>query len=291
MSQIRLMILIIVVTAGLVACSGNASEEAGSSSPLMEEYTFRSIDEIVDGELVVTNFADGTASLPLQTSVPVACSIVYGTTPEFGSLSTDLDMQGGAHSSHNPLLTGLEPETEYFYRVQGVDDNGTVYLSEIMTFTTPDSGASAGNEGATDNLASPAMGAEVIDYSSAFGDAGVNERWGAGNAFDGNPSTEWSTAGDGDEAWVEVKLARRAQIEGIDFQTRAMGDGSAIALAFTVTTDSGETFGPFEVPDANRSFSFDLETEAETLRFDLVETTGGNTGVVDIAVRGEFVDG
>lgn len=291
MSRLRLMILITIITAGLVACSADTSEEAGSSGASAEEYTFRSIDEIVDTELVVTNFADGTASLPLQTSVPVACSIVYGTTPEFGSLSTDMDMQGGAHSDHNPLLTGLEPETEYFFRVQGVDENGIVYLSEVMTFTTPGFEASASGQETTDNLASPAMGAEVIDYSSTFNDAGVNERWGAGNAFDGNPNTEWSTAGDGDEAWVEVKLAQRARIESVDFHSRAMGDGSAIALAFTVTTDSGETFGPFEVPDANRSFSFDLETEAETLRFDLVETTGGNTGVVDIAVHGEFIDG
>ena len=160
-----------------------------------------------------------------------------------------------------------------------------------MTFTTPDFATAAGDQVATDNLASPEMGAEVIGYSSAFGDAGLNDRWGVGNAFDGNPNTEWSTAGDGNQAWVEVRLAQRAQIKSIDFQTRAMGDGSAIALAFTVTTDSGETFGPFEVPDANGSFSFDLQTEAETLRFALVETTGGNTGVVDIAVHGEFVDG
>ncbi len=291
MTRLRLMILITVVTAGLVACSTTTPEEADSSSALTEGYTFRSIDEIVDAELIVTNFADGTASLPIQSSIPVACTIVYGTTPEFGSLSLDQDMAGGTHSDHNPLLSGLEPETEYFFRVQGVDDNGVVYLSEVMTFTTPDFEAAAGNQVATENLASPAMGAEVVGYSSSFGDAALNDRWGAGSAFDDNPNTEWSTAGDGDEAWVEVKLAQRALIEGVDFQTRAMGDGSAIALAFTVTTDSGETFGPFEIPDANSSYNFEVEMEAETLRFDLVETTGGNTGVVDIVVYGEFVDG
>lgn len=140
--------------------------------------------------------------------MPVACTIVYGTTPEFGSLTLDQDMAGGTHSDHNPLLTGLEPETEYFFRVQGVDDDGIVYLSEVMTFTTPDFAASAGAQVATDNLASTAMGAEVIGYSSSFGDAGLNDRWGAGNAFDDNPNTEWSTAGDGDGAWVEVKLAQ-----------------------------------------------------------------------------------
>ena len=140
--------------------------------------------------------------------MPVACTIVYGTTPVFGSLTLDQDMAGGTHSDHNPLLTGLELETEYFFRVQGVDDDGIVYLPEVMTFTTPDFAASAGAQVATDNLASTAIGAEVIGYSSSFGDAGLNDRWGAGNAFDDNPNTEWSTAGDGDGAWVEVKLAQ-----------------------------------------------------------------------------------
>ncbi len=234
---------------------------------------------------MVTNFAnDGTASLPIETSVPVACTIVYGTTPAFGSLSTDLDMDGGTHSNHNPLLSSLEPETAYFFRVQGVDDQGLLYLSEVMSFTTP-----AFETQTTENLASPALGAQIVGFSSAFGDAGLDDRWGAGSAFDDNPNTEWSSAGDGDSAWVEVGLSQRARIESVEFQSRSMSDGSAIALAFTVTTDSGETFGPFELPDANERYDFGVDIEAESLRFDLVETTGGNTGVVDIAIYGSFL--
>ncbi len=66
-----------------------------------------------------------------------------------------------------------------------------------------------------------------------------------------------------------------------------MSNGTAIALAFTVTTDSGETFGPYDLPDAENSFEFETAFEAKTLRFDLVETTGGNTGAIGIAVFGE----
>jgi len=284
MFRYRVFILIALAAIGLAACS---SPEAGVSDSLAEVYTFRSVDEIIDQDLEVINFAgDGSASLPIETSVPVACTIVYGTTPEFGSLSTDLDMDGGTHSDHNPLLTGLEPETEYFFRVQGVDDSGVVYLSEVMTFTTPVFEAAA-----SENLASSAMGAEVIGFSSAFGDAGLDERWGAGSAFDDNLNTEWSSAGDGSAAWVEVKLAQRALINSVDFQSRAMSDGSAITLAFTVTTDDGQSYGPFELPDANSSYSFATAIEAESSRFELVDTTGGNTGAVDIGVYGEFFDG
>ena len=38
-------------------------------------------------------------------------------------------------------------------------------------------------------------------------------------------------------------------------------------LAFTVTTENGEVFGPFEVPDTSQPFEFDVAFEAQTLRF------------------------
>jgi len=193
-------------------------------------------------------------------------------------------MAGGAHSDHNPRLSGLEPETKYYFRVQGVDASGIVYLSEVMTFVTP-----ARETSEVKNLASPLLGAEITGYSSAYGHAAPNDLWGAASAFDDNTSTEWASAGDGSKAWIGVHLAKPARITAVSFQTRSMSDGSATTLAFTVTTDSGEVYGPFDVPDAGQSFDFEVAFEAQNLRFGLVDTTGGNTGVVDIAVYGEFV--
>ncbi|MDX1437030.1 MAG: discoidin domain-containing protein [Anaerolineales bacterium] len=263
----------------LAACSRGEPD-------LLESYTVRPITDIVDTDLIVTNFArDGSATLPIDTRVPVACTVVYGETPEFGRLTLDQDMAGGTHSEHNPLLTGLEPETTYYFRAQGLDDDGILYVSEVMTFTTPAQAAAP-----IDNLASPDNGAVISGVSSAFGGAGVGERWGAGSAFDDNPNSEWSSAGDGDAAWIEVELADRANIERIEFQTRSMSDGSAITLAFVVTTDEGLVFGPFDVPDAGKPYSFEVDMEARTLRFDLVQTTGGNTGAVDIGVFGSFIE-
>jgi hypothetical protein len=57
-----------------------------------------------------------------------------------------------------------------------------------------------------------------------------------------------------------------------------------------VETDEGESFGPFELDDTEQAYSFDVEIEAQTLRFNLMDTTGGNTGAVDIAVYGEFIE-
>jgi hypothetical protein len=78
-------------------------------------------------------------------------------------------------------------------------------------------------------------------------------------------------------------------VSSIEFQSRAMSDGSAITEAFTITTDQGQVFGPFSLPDPDNGYSFDIDAEAETLRFELVETSGGNTGVVDIIVYGELL--
>jgi hypothetical protein len=62
-------------------------------------------------------------------------------------------MAGGAHADHNPLLLGLEPETTYYFRVQGVDTSGVMYISEVMTFSTP-----PWETLAVENLASPLLG-------------------------------------------------------------------------------------------------------------------------------------
>lgn len=276
------LLIILLVTVGIVLAQdgGEVDEDVAT---LLENYTFRPIDDIVDTDLIVTNFAsDGTATLPIVTSVPVACTMVYGTTPEFGQLTLDQDMAGGTHSEHNPLLTGLEPDTTYYFRVQGVDAQGIVYISEVMTFTTPPQ-----DETEVTNLLSPLMGAQVIGYSSAFGDADSDSRWGIGSAFDGSSNSAWSSAGDGDDAWVEVQLGQRSLITGVEFWTRAMSDGTAQVFEFTVTTDSGEVYGPFTLPDADQPYAFEVEFEATTLRFDVTNSSGGNTGAVEIAVYGE----
>ncbi len=295
MKQLRLFFILTGIMLTAVACTTAASppteqptapENAAQLPPGVANVNFLPIETIVDQELEVTNFAnDGSATLPVQTSAPVACTVVYGQTPAFGSLTLDQDMAGGTHSDHNPLLTGLEPETKYYFRLQGVDDDGNIYISETMTFTTPPQDNSE-----TQNLASPDKGAVIVGYSSAFGDAAPDARWGVLAAFDDNPNTEWSSAGDGNDAWVEIELAQRAAIDSVAFQTRSMSDGSAITLAFTITTDSGETLGPFELPDDGSTYEFDTAVTTKTLRFNLMDTTGGNTGAVDIAVYGKFID-
>ena len=95
--------LFLIITGNLLAACSNSSVVG-----LTEGVIFQSVDEIIEQPLEITNFANnGSATLPIHTTVPVACSLVYGTTPEFGSLTLDQDMAGGTHSNHNPLLQGI----------------------------------------------------------------------------------------------------------------------------------------------------------------------------------------
>lgn len=281
----RFIILLLAIT--MIGVGGVLAQDGGDDRPTdrIEDTAFRSLEDIADpAEFEVINFANGTGQLSLTTDIPVACTVVYGTTEAFGQLVFDQQMADFAVIDHNPILTGLESNTTYYYRLQGTDLNGVLYLSDVMTFTTPDF-----DSGENLNLASPENGAEVIGFSSAFGGADIDERWGAGSAFDGNPATAWSSQGDGNSAWVEVQLAGRARLDRVEFWTRSMGDGSSITNSFTITTETGEVFGPYTLDSATQSYEFEVLIEAETIRFDLTDTTGGNTGAIEIAVYGEFL--
>jgi hypothetical protein len=249
-------------------------------------YEVRSIEEVsAGGPPQIVDITDADAVLIFDSSIPLACSIVYGTTTAYGQISVDQDMGGGAHTDHHPLLLGLEPDTEYHYRVQGAAADGTLYVGEDATFRTLPA------EGRTEmNLASQEAGAKVVDVSSNFGGAANDRPWGADSALDGNRGTAWSSNGDGNGAFIQIEMAQPAQVYAVEVWTRSMSDGTAQILAFTLTTDNGEVLGPFALEDAGQAYRFDLDVLTRSLRLDVVDSTGGNTGLVEFAVYGTPVE-
>lgn len=247
----------LISTLALGACA----ERAG--------ITARPFETIQAGEVVLSFDASATAAtLEVDTAVPVVCAVVYGPDESFGLIATDDNMMGGAHGDHAPLLVGLEPETEYSYRVQGSDAEGNFYLSEIMTFTTPAAES-------TSPVTNAALGATIVEVSSEF-----SSSFSAGNAIDGDLSTEWSSDGDGDDAFIEIDLGRSADIVAVAFRTRSMSDGTAVTETYTVTLDSTETVGPFPAGGDPA----EVELRGHTIRFDVESSTGGNTGAVEVEV-------
>jgi hypothetical protein len=249
-------------------------------------YEIRAIEAVsVGGPPRIVDITDADAVLVFESNIPLACSVVYGKTTAYGQISVDQDMDGGAHTTHHPLLVGLEPDTEYHYRVQGAAADGTLYVGEDRTFRTLPA-----EEETEVNLGSLEAGARVVAVSSNFGGAANDQPWGANNALDGQRGTAWASNGDGDNAFIEIELAQPAQLSAVEVWTRSMTDGTAQVFAFTLTTDTGDVLGPFDLPDATQRYRFELDVVARSLRLDVVASSGGNTGLVELAIYGTPVE-
>ena len=132
------------------------------------------------------------------------------------------------------------------------------------------------------------MALSVIGVSSNFGGGDNDSVWGANNAIDGDITTQWSSDGDGDDAWINLQLFDETHVTSLGFWTRTMGT-SAQVHSFRVVTDLGETYGPFTLNDAAAVHYFTVDFRAGRLRFEALDTSGGNTGAVEIEVYGEQV--
>jgi len=89
-----------IVLALSIAVGGCASRstDAGKNDALP-----RPILEVLETGPEFVDISSNSATLLATTKVDMACSVVYGPTTEFGSLATDTDMAGGAHSNHHSL--------------------------------------------------------------------------------------------------------------------------------------------------------------------------------------------
>ena len=65
---------------------------------------------------------------------------------------------------------------------------------------------------------------------------------------------------------------------------------SAQITEFRVVTAGGAILGPFTLPDADRLYLFQVEATARFLRFEVVSSSGGNTGVVELSVIGTTLE-
>jgi len=286
--KVRLAVCMLILSLGLVGCdstnqvSPTPAPTGGESGPQSGQVKDLSVI-LADGPIFQDVKSDSVA-VKLDTTIPVVCAAAYGTTTTYGQLSTDTTMAGTDHTNHLPVLGGLKPDTEYHLRLQGVAADGTLYQSKDYTFRTPQATPAEAKPSGT-NLALLSNGAKVTGVSSNYGGGDNNSRYGANHAFDGDPSTAWSSNGDGNKAWVEIEIARPAQITSVGFWTRTMGTSAQIN-AFQIVADGGKTYGPFKLDDATGIHYFPVDFMAQKLRFEAVDTSGGNTGAVEIEAYG-----
>ena len=218
--------------------------------------------------------ADGrSAVIRLQTNPPTVCAIAYGATGSLGSIANDPNMGGTAISRHIVVLEDLTPNTTYRYRLTATDARGRVFQTrDLASFTTTLSKSAATGPNV-------AQGARVVAVSSQF-----SSDYRAANALDGDLSTEWSSHGDGNHAFITIDLGKPMAIGGVAFRTREMSDGSAITHTFVVIVDGGRRYGPFVAGNRLDARPARVSFRGRRLRFQVVSSTGGNTGAAEIQV-------
>ncbi|MEQ8842318.1 MAG: discoidin domain-containing protein [Acidimicrobiales bacterium] len=280
------------------ACSG--SDGDGSTDTAVRPFT-----DVQSSEMVFEVDPDdpSRALFHVTTTIPMICSITWGSTESLGNQNNSLTMDGTGIEQHDVVLPGAQAGEEYFFTVQGADAEGTLYRSELLSVTIPETGSavfdvgsdtfSLSEEGGPPTDVAPtttdprtegrnlSLDATVVDVSSEFG-----ESFAAEAAIDGDLSTEWSTEGDGDEAFIEFDLGDTHEIAGVEFVTRTMADDSATTSMFTVMVDD-ETFGPFDAATVRTSRFVPLSDGTVTgqmVRFEVDSSSGGNTGAVEIRI-------
>ncbi|MEQ8718338.1 MAG: discoidin domain-containing protein [Acidimicrobiales bacterium] len=285
-SAARLLAALLTLTLLAAACGddddesgtdGDGSAEGGDNAEIFDFAEVQASDFVFEADP-----ADPTRGIfRVTTTEPMICAIVWGEDGTFGRFNNSLAMNGTGIIEHDVFLPDLVQGEPYAFRVQGTTADGRQFRSDTLEFTIPvtepvEGGASADELGLGQNL-TPA--ATVSDFSSEFSAA-----FAATNAIDGDPGTEWSTRGDGDEGFITVDLGGATEIGGVSFVTRSMADGSAITDTFTVTVDGGETFGPFPAGSPADERIAQFTATGSELRFDVETSTGGNVGAIDIAV-------
>jgi hypothetical protein len=265
-----------VATGVVLLAAGCGGDDDGSSAAAdVRPFAEVQADEFVF-EADPTNPERGI--FRVSTTEPMICAIVWGETEELGRFNNSLAMNGTGIVDHDVFLPGAVPGRTYYFQVQGSTADGTMYQSDMATFTIPESQAPVSTDGADlgENLA---LGATIVEVSSEFSDA-----FAATNAIDDSGITEWASSGDGDEAFIVLDLGEEQQIAGVEFITRSMLDGTAITETFTVTVDDAAPAGPFPAGTAVQLNTARLDTAGRVVRVDVDTSTGGNVGAVEIRV-------
>ncbi|MBT7863779.1 MAG: discoidin domain-containing protein [Gemmatimonadetes bacterium] len=268
-TPIRRLVLSLVLGLAVWGCSDDPT------SPQIVDFIDLRVEEIGPNRAVVR----------FETSEPTTCEAEFGTAADaLDQMATDPSMEPESYlTEHDVPLEDLEPTTHYYVRARAELPSGDVFFSEMIEFSTVD--ATAGDS--LVNFGLSANSTTVSGVSSNFGGGANDSFWGANNAIDGLMSSEWSSNGDGDDAWISLNLGQRRRLSHFEFRSRQMPDGSAIATSVQLVFGDSDPLGPFDTPEPEQVYRFELDgVEADAVRLDIVTSTGGNTGAREIRFLG-----
>jgi len=252
-----------------------------------EQILFIPITEFSSNEVLIwqnepniTELDDSAATFSFDTTLATLSSTAYGKTANFGS---SIRMSSAEPSlNHRMDLLALTPNTTYHHNTIVVDQQGEIYPPFIGSFKTLENDEES--QPKQNNVALLSLGASIHAVSSNWNNGGNSSAFGANNTIDGDPSSEWSSNGDGNDAFIEIDLGQIYSISSIGFWTRKMTDSAKISQ-FEVFDVDDNSLGIFTLPDAKQRYIFDIPTgNHQFLRFEAVSSNGGNTGAKSIEI-------
>ena len=112
-----------------------AYDSSGNDSAFSLEVskTFSDTTAPVISGIAVTGTAGTQATITWITDEAATSQVEYGTTTAFGTTSA---LGTALVTSHSRTLSGLTPDTTYYFRVVNIDASGNTAVSSANTFTT-----------------------------------------------------------------------------------------------------------------------------------------------------------
>ncbi len=273
--------MMFLMSAGVFLNCGN--DDSSPSAPLDSSdvgFTNLRVEDITAKRAVVL----------FTTSQPTTCFVEYGTAADsLDKVATDPSMGvDDFRVEHTVTLEDIIPATTYYYRGLVTTEYGDTFYSSVAQFTTlPDTVSIT-----LTNIALLSMGTKVADVSSNFGNGDNDSAWGANKAIDGLMATEWSSSGDGDNAFITLDFGQVRTVASFGFRSRQMADGSSIITSVRLIFDGKEIAGPFETPNPDVTYVYELDPHinAKTVRVETLSSTGGNTGAKEIQFFSDIQD-
>lgn len=238
--------------------------------------------DVTFSNLRVEELSATRALIRFETSAPTTCEVEYGLAENaLDGRATDPDMAPGQLvTGHRVPLEDLRPATTYYWRARATDEDGRTFYSAPLSFET----VAANGMDTGRNVSLISNGASIAEVSSNWAGAPNDGSFGANLAIDGKMATEWSSNGDGNDAFIVIALERPQSITRIAFRSREMTDGTSIIRKISVKADDQTMLGPFDTPDPSQRYVFEFTqpVTAQRWRIEAVDTSGGNTGAREI---------
>ena len=219
--------------------------------------------------------------------------VEWGPTVELGSFT--VPEMSFDYDAHRQPITGLTPETTYYFRVRSVDADGNTAISDVESFTTSGGGSGTGDCGGSGvpvNFAAyGAVGDGVADDTAALQaafDAESHLVADPGATFRISGRLDLDQAGDQVVDWNGATVTTTNSSLGLAFQIDKRGVGGSVCMQSLTVEGDRKIEDAFKLYSRTRMFDVDVQHLYRSSGFGNV--IGWNIEITDdAAAHGDWV--